>query len=88
MIRLEKRLEPSRMMTAVTPVIAVVLTMIVGGIMFALLGKPPFEAIRIIFWDPLAVIFHYFSIFSTTCKIRPFVRVLYHVIKFLTPISV
>ena len=53
MIRLEKRLEPSRMMTAVTPVIAVILTMIVGGIMFALLGKPPFEAIRIIFWDPL-----------------------------------
>ena len=53
MIRLEKRLEPSRMMTAVTPVIAVVLTMIVGGIMFALLGKPPLEAIRIIFWDPL-----------------------------------
>jgi general nucleoside transport system permease protein len=53
MIRLEKRLEPSRLMTAVTPVIAVVLTMIVGGIMFALLGKPPFEAIRIIFWDPL-----------------------------------
>ncbi|XAT59464.1 ABC transporter permease [Rhodobacteraceae bacterium Araon29] len=53
MIRLEKRLEPSRVMTAVTPVIAVILTMIVGGIMFALLGKPPFEAIRIIFWDPL-----------------------------------
>ena len=53
MIRLEKRLEPSRVMTAVTPMIAVVLTMIVGGIMFALLGKPPFEAIRIIFWDPL-----------------------------------
>ena len=53
MIRLEKRLEPSCVMTAVTPVIAVVLTMIVGGIMFALLGKPPFEAIRIIFWDPL-----------------------------------
>jgi simple sugar transport system permease protein len=53
MIRLEKRLEPSKLMTAVTPVIAVVLTMIVGGIMFALLGKPPLEAIRIIFWDPL-----------------------------------
>lgn len=53
MIRLEKRLEPSRVMTAITPVVAVVLTMIVGGMMFALLGKPPFEAIRIIFWDPL-----------------------------------
>jgi hypothetical protein len=29
------------------------LTMIAGGIMFAALGKDPFEAIRIIFWDPL-----------------------------------
>ena len=29
------------------------LTMIVGGMMFALLGKDPLEAIRTIFWDPL-----------------------------------
>jgi ABC-type uncharacterized transport system permease subunit len=34
-------------------VVAVLLTMVAGGIMFALLGKDPFEAIRIIFWDPL-----------------------------------
>lgn len=27
--------------------------MIVGGFMFMMLGKPPLEAIRIIFWDPL-----------------------------------
>ena len=33
--------------------VAVILTMIAGGIMFALLGKNPFEAIRTIFWDPL-----------------------------------
>lgn len=53
MIRLEKRPEPSRLWTGITPVIAVILTMIVGGLMFAALGKPPLEAIRIIFWDPL-----------------------------------
>jgi simple sugar transport system permease protein len=53
MLRLEKRPAPSRAWTAATPVLAVVLTMIAGGIMFALLGKNPFEAIRIIFWDPL-----------------------------------
>lgn len=53
MIRLEKRLQPSKVLTTITPVLAVLLTMVVGGIMFALLGKPPFEAIRIIFWDPL-----------------------------------
>ena len=53
MIRLERRPEPSRLWTGVTPVLAVLLTMIVGGIMFAALGKPPLEAIRTIFWDPL-----------------------------------
>lgn len=53
MIRLERRAQPSKLWTAVTPVLAVVLTMIVGGLMFALLGKPPLEAIKVIFWDPL-----------------------------------
>lgn len=53
MIHFEKRLNPSRITTVVTPIIAVILTMIAGGIMFAALGKPPLEAIRIIFWDPL-----------------------------------
>ena len=53
MVRLEKRPSPSRFWIAATPVVAVLLTMIAGGIMFALLGKNPFEAIRTIFYDPL-----------------------------------
>jgi ABC-type uncharacterized transport system permease subunit len=53
MIVLEKRPTPSRFWGAATPVVAVLLTMVAGGIMFAALGKDPFEAIRIIFWDPL-----------------------------------
>ena len=53
MIRLEKRPQPSRFWTGLSPVLAVLLTMIVGGVMFAALGKPPLEAIRTIFWDPL-----------------------------------
>jgi simple sugar transport system permease protein len=53
MLMLEKRPTPSRAWTLSTPVLAVVLTMIAGGLMFAALGKNPFEAIRIIFWDPL-----------------------------------
>lgn len=53
MIRLEKRLSPNRRVAAMTPVIAVLLTMIAGGTMFALLGQNPFEAIKVIFWDPL-----------------------------------
>lgn len=53
MVMLEKRPSPSRFWSAATPVVAVALTMLAGGVMFALLGKNPVEAIRTIFWDPL-----------------------------------
>ncbi len=53
MIRLEKRPSPSRMWSYLTPLVAVVATMIAGGLLFAALGKDPVAAIRTIFWDPL-----------------------------------
>ncbi|PYE85577.1 ABC transporter permease [Pseudoroseicyclus aestuarii] len=53
MIRLERRREPSRGWALATPFIAVLLTMLAGGLLFAALGKDPVEAIRTIFWDPL-----------------------------------
>ncbi len=53
MIRLEKRPQPSQFWTAFTPVVAVLLTMVAGGILFAFLGKDPFVAIKTIFWDPI-----------------------------------
>lgn len=52
MIALQKRPTPSRLLSLSTPIIAVVITMIAGGALFAVLGKNPFEAIRTIFWDP------------------------------------
>ncbi|MGD9863451.1 MAG: ABC transporter permease [Pseudodonghicola sp.] len=53
MIRLEKRPQPSRAWSMVTPLLAVLLTMLFGGLLFAALGKNPFEAIGTIFWQPL-----------------------------------
>lgn len=53
MIKLEKRPQPSRAWTYLTPLLAVALTMIAGGLLFAALGKDPFVAIKTIFWDPL-----------------------------------
>ncbi|WP_306006067.1 ABC transporter permease [Aquicoccus porphyridii] len=53
MLRLEKRPQPSRVFAYLTPVLAVIITMIAGGMLFAALGKNPVEAIRTIFWDPL-----------------------------------
>ncbi|SCZ51159.1 ABC transporter permease [Epibacterium ulvae] len=53
MIRLEKRPQPSQAWSLATPLVAVLATMIAGGLLFAALGKPPIEAIRTIFWEPL-----------------------------------
>lgn len=53
MITLIKRPTPSQFWAWATPIIAVIATMIAGGILFSALGKNPAEAIRVIFWDPL-----------------------------------
>lgn len=53
MIHLEKRPQPSRVWALLTPIVAVIITMIAGGLLFAALGKNPIEAIRTIFYDPL-----------------------------------
>lgn len=52
-LQLEKRPQPSRLWSYLTPLVAVIATMIAGGLLFAVLGKNPFEAIRTIFYDPL-----------------------------------
>ena len=53
MLRLEKRPNPSRFWLYATPAVAVLLTMIVGGALFAVLGTNPFAVIKTIFWDPV-----------------------------------
>ncbi len=53
MIHLVKRPQPSRIWAWATPLLAVALTVVAGGLMFAALGKDPVAAIRTIFLDPL-----------------------------------
>lgn len=53
MIRLEKRPQPSQVMSWATPLLAVLATMMFGGVLFALLGKDPLQSILTIFWEPL-----------------------------------
>ena len=53
MIRLERRPQPSKVWTYLTPVLAVLVTMVAGGALFAALGKNPVTAIATIFWEPL-----------------------------------
>ncbi|WP_233280591.1 ABC transporter permease [Devosia rhizoryzae] len=51
--RLEKRREPSQLMVYATPVAAVLLTMVVGAIIFSLIGYNGVGAVREIFLTPL-----------------------------------
>ena len=53
MFKLEKRPQPSKAFAYLTPILAIIATMIAGGLLFMALGKNPFEAIRTIFWLPL-----------------------------------
>ena len=50
---LEKRAEQSAKMALLSPVIALCLTVIVGGVIFALRGLDPFEALYVYFIEPL-----------------------------------
>ncbi|WP_299415929.1 ABC transporter permease [uncultured Sulfitobacter sp.] len=60
MIALVKRPEPSRAFSLAAPVLAVLATFVFGGLLFALLGKDPFIAIKTIFWEPLFGEFAFF----------------------------
>ncbi|SEN02652.1 nucleoside ABC transporter membrane protein [Loktanella fryxellensis] len=60
MIRLEKRPQPSRGWSYAAPVLAVLLTMLLGGALFAALGQNPVVVIRTIFLDPLFSEFAWF----------------------------
>jgi simple sugar transport system permease protein len=59
-IVLVKRPEPSRLFSLAAPLLAVVATMVFGGLLFALLGKDPLTAIATIFWEPLFGEFAFF----------------------------
>ncbi|MEM1273026.1 MAG: ABC transporter permease [Pseudomonadota bacterium] len=53
MIRLERRPSPSQTWVYAAPILAVILTMLAGGLLFASLGTNPVDAMRTIFWEPL-----------------------------------
>ncbi len=52
-LRLERRLEPSRLMTWASPLMALALTTVLAGLLFALLGKDPVRGLSMFFVEPL-----------------------------------
>ncbi|THH36082.1 ABC transporter permease [Aliishimia ponticola] len=60
MIRLVKRPQPSAAWSYGAPLLAVLATILAGGLLFFFLGKNPGEAIATIFWEPLFGEFAFF----------------------------
>ncbi len=52
-LALERRAERSIFIALLSPLLAIALTLTTGAVLFALLGKPPLEALKIYFFDPL-----------------------------------
>jgi general nucleoside transport system permease protein len=53
MLRLEARPQPSQAMSFASPLLALALTVLVGMVMFALLGKDPLRALQMFFYEPI-----------------------------------
>ncbi len=53
MLRLEPRARPSRPMSLASPLIAVALTLLLAGALFAALGKDPLQGLAVFFVEPL-----------------------------------
>ncbi len=75
MLKLERRAEPSKRWTTLSPLLAVVLTMLAGGALFALLGENPVVVIRTIFWDPLFGEFAFFYRPQLLIKAAPLILI-------------
>ncbi len=57
LVRLEPRAQASRLATYLSPVLAVVLTLIAGAALFALLGTDPLDAFQAFFIDPVSSLY-------------------------------
>jgi simple sugar transport system permease protein len=53
MLKLEARPGPSRVMSIASPLLALAITVVLGVVLFLLLGKDPVRALQIFFVEPL-----------------------------------
>jgi simple sugar transport system permease protein len=54
MLRLEARPEPSRAWSVGSPLLALLLTVLIGMVLFAALGKDPLRGLQVFLWEPVS----------------------------------
>ena len=52
-LRLEVRSEPSEFWRLVSPLLALSITVLVGIVLFMVMGKDPARALLVFFWEPI-----------------------------------
>jgi general nucleoside transport system permease protein len=57
MLRLETRPNPSRFWSYGSPLLALLLTILIGIVMFTVLGKDPVRGLLIFFWEPIKSVY-------------------------------
>src|SRR6476646_3584370 len=57
MLRLEARPEPSRAMSMASPLIALAITVVIGTILFLILGKDPLRGLAVFFIEPVKSVY-------------------------------
>ncbi|WP_119157113.1 ABC transporter permease [Caldimonas tepidiphila] len=53
MLKLEARPQPSRAMSMASPLIALAITVLIGVVLFMVLGKDPLRGLQMFFWEPV-----------------------------------
>jgi simple sugar transport system permease protein len=53
MLKLETRPQPSNFWSYASPVLALLVTVVIGVILFAALGKDPVRGLQVFFWEPI-----------------------------------
>ena len=53
MIKLQVRAQPSAFWTFASPLLALLVTVLLGVLLFSLLGKDPVRGLQMFFWEPV-----------------------------------
>ena len=57
MLRLEPRAQPSAVWRYASPVLALGITVLIGVILFVVLGKDPIKGLGVFFWEPIKSVY-------------------------------
>ncbi|MBA4108398.1 MAG: sugar ABC transporter permease [Leptothrix sp. (in: Bacteria)] len=72
MFKLEARAQPSKLLMVGSPVIALLITVLVGSLLFVVLGKNPVDGLRMFFYEPIKNVY---SLTELTIKATPLVLI-------------